>query len=60
MVSAALAAQNLHCGLTWVGGCDQQDVFPLSLAVQSLRQAQLTAGRQAERAFVIPTAEHVA
>ena len=60
MVSAALTGQNLHCGRTWVSGCNQQDVFPLCLAVQSLRQAQLTAGRQAEHALVIPTAQHVA
>lgn len=60
MVSATLAAQNFHCGLTWVGGCNQQDIFPLSLAVQSLGQAQLTAGRQAERALIVPTTEHVA
>lgn len=60
MVSASLAGPNLYCGLTWVSGCNQQDVFPLSLAVQRLSQAQLTAGRQAERALIVATAEHVA
>lgn len=60
MVSGALTAQNLHCSRTWVGGCDQQDVFPLSLAVQSLGQAQLATGWQAECALIIPTTEHVA
>lgn len=60
MESAAFAAPNLHCGLTWVSGCNQQDVLPLSLAVQGLSQAQLTAGRQAERALIVATTEHVA
>lgn len=56
----AAAAPNLQRSLTWVSGCNQQDVFLLSFTVQSLSQAQLAAGRQAERALIIASAEHVA
>lgn len=58
MESAALTAA--ATSLTWVGGCDEQDVFPQSLSVQRLSQAQLAAGRQAERIVLVPATEHVA
>lgn len=45
---------------TWVSSCYKQDVFFLSLPVQSLCDTQLTAGWQSERSFIVPATEHVA